>query len=369
MLVGIDASRAFIKERTGTENYSYYLLREIAKLDKKNQYKLYLKGSPKVDFSLPPNFWIKRIPWPRLWTQVGLASECLLHPPNLLFIPAHTLPLIRQPHLRTVVTIHGLEYQYLPGYYRFPQKLYLTRSTEYAVAQATRMIAVSKWTKKQLVKHLQADPDKIKVIYEGVDSKKFQIPNSKFQIRKILRKYKIRKPYLLFVGTIQPRKNLVRLIKAFSQLTTGDLQLVLVGKRGWMYDKILAAPKRFGVIRRVRFLNFVPDQDLPVLYSEAQAFCLASLMEGFGLPVLEAMAAGTPVLAARAGALPELVGEAGLLVNPKKTSEIARALQLLVENRTLREGLREKGFRQIKKFSWQKAAKETIRLFEDIVNN
>lgn len=362
MLIGIDASRAFVEKRTGTENYSYYLIRELAKLDKKNQYKLYLKTSQNIDFDLPANFWKKTIPWPRLWTQAGLAFECLLAPPDLLFIPAHTLPVIRRSSLPTIVTIHGLEYRYLPGYYRFPQKLYLTRSTEYAVSAATHIIAVSKWTKRELVRRLGVDSSKVSVIYEGVDAKyaKLSAKNAK----RVKRKYKIKGDYILFVGTIQPRKNLVRLIEAFARLSDSKISLILAGSLGWMYDKILAAPGRFGVGDRVRFLGFVPDKDLPSLYSDALVFCLPSLVEGFGLPVLEAMASGTPVLAARAGALPELVGEAGLLVNPKKTDEIAEALQLLVENPELREGLREKGYRQVKKFSWQKTAKETVKVFE-----
>jgi len=366
MLIGIDASRAFVKQRAGTENYSYYLIRELAKLDKKNQYRLYLKRSQEIDFELPANFWKKTIPWPRLWTQAGLALECLFNQPDLLFIPAHTLPVIRRSSLPTVVTIHGLEYRYLPGYYRFPQKLYLTRSTEYAVSQATHLIAVSKWTKKELVRNLGANPAKISVVYEGIDQKRFKMQKSKLKINRVLKKYRIRKPYILFVGVIQPRKNLVRLIKAFASLDA-NLQFIIAGKLGWMYDKILSAPERFGVKKEVRFLGFVPDKDLPSLYSGALVFCLPSLVEGFGLPVLEAMACGTPVLAARAGALPELVGEAGLLVNPKKTQEIADALRLLVENPELREGLREKGYRQVKKFSWENTAKETIKIFANIV--
>lgn len=369
MIIGIDASRAFVKKRSGTENYSYFLIRELAKLDKKNQYRLYLKRSQKIDFDLPANFWIKKIPWPRIWTQAGLAIECLLTPPDLLFIPAHTLPIVRRSSLPTVVTIHGLEYRYLPGYYRFPQKLYLTRSTEYAVSQATHLIAVSKWTKRQLVRQLKADSSKISVVYEGVDQNRFKVQNSKFKINRVLKKYKIKEPYILFVGVIQPRKNLVRLIEAFAELLnlsiskSLNLSLILAGSLGWMYDKIQEAPSRFGVSERVSFLGFVPDKDLPSLYSGALVFCLPSLVEGFGLPVLEAMACGTPVLAARTGALPELVGEAGLLVNPQKVQEIAQALRLLIENPELREGLREKGFRQVKKFSWEKTAKETIKIF------
>lgn len=343
MIIGIDASRAFIKEKTGTENYSYNLIQELLRIDKKNQYRLYTK---------------ENIPWPRFWTQGGLAFECLIRPPDILFIPAHTMPIIRRRNLKVVVTIHGLEYQYLPGYYRFPQCLYLNKSTEYAVRHATHLIAVSQWTKKQLVKELRADPKKITVIYEGVSTAKGRSGGGTTD-----------KPYILFVGTIQPRKNLVRLIEAFAKILPvrqAGLQLLIAGKLGWMYKEILAAPKKFGVEKKVKFLGYVADKEMASLYQGALCFVLPSLCEGFGLPVLESMNSGCPVIASKVGALPEVVGEAGLLVDPHKIEEMARAMKLMIENQELREALREKGFRQVKKFSWEKAAKETIKVFEKV---
>jgi glycosyltransferase involved in cell wall biosynthesis len=376
MTIGIDASRAFVKERTGTENYSWNLIYWLTKLDQVNRYFLYLKGSQDINFELPANFWVKRIGLPRLWTQAGLASRTFFDSLDVLFIPAHTLPLLRPRSLKTVVTIHGLEYEYLPQHYQFPQKLFLTRSTQYAVRQADCLIAVSSWTKRELVRRLGADPKKIRVIYEGVDVNKFKIQKStpkggqaKCKIDKIKKKYKIRGDYILFVGTIQPRKNLVRLIEAFKLVldqSSERLDLVLAGKLGWMYDKIVSAPKRLGIGRRVKFLGHVPESVLPALYRGARLFCLPSLMEGFGLPVLEAMAAGTPVVASKVGALPEVVGKAGLLVDPLKTGEIAKAMRLVLENRALAGALREKGFSWVKKFSWQRAARKTLKVFKGL---
>lgn len=367
MTIGIDASRAFVKKRTGTENYAYQLLKHIAKIDRSNHYILYTNGSNVVDFALPSNFWVKSIPLPRLWTQVGLASRTFFDPVKTLFIPSHTLPVIRRPRMKTVVTIHGLEYEYLPQHYQFPQKLLLNRSTEYAVRHADCLIAVSRWTKEELVRRLGADPQKIKVIYEGVDVDQFKVDKS--AKTRVKRKYKIRGDFILFVGTIQPRKNLERLVEAFKLLLfdySGPLSLVLAGKKGWMYDKILTAPKRFGVGDKVKFLGHVPDSDLVALYHGARVFCLPSLMEGFGLPVLEAMASGCPVVASRVGALPEVMGKAGLLVNPKKANEIADALSLVLKNPGLSEDLREKGLRRVKSFSWQKASAETVEILSTL---
>ena len=351
MIIGIDASRSLIKERTGTENYAYHLIKNLLEIDKKNEYRLYNK---------------KNIPWPYLWTQGGLALECLLRPPDILFIPSHTLPVIRRSSLKTIVTIHGLEYEYLPEHYKFPQKLYLNKSTEYAVKRATRLIAVSQWTKNQLVDRLGADPKKISVVHEGVK----KIENCK--ACGFLRNVRIENsPYVLFVGTIQPRKNLVRLIEAFSSLQTQGqaLNLKIAGKRGWMDKEILAAPKRFRVGERVKFLGYVNDQKLARLYQNALFFILPSLCEGFGLPVLEAMTYGCPVIVAKAGALPEIVGQAGLLVNPKSVSEIASAMKLMIDNRELREALREKGYQRVKQFSWQKTARKTVKIFQEVYEN
>jgi len=379
MVIGIDASRAFLKDRAGTENYSYELIREILKLkeSEKHKFRLYVRGEARVDEVMEKkNVEVVEINWPRLWTQGGLAFECLKRPPDVLFIPAHTLPVLRAPRLKTVVTIHGLEYEYLPEYYKFPQKLYLNKSTEYAVKQATRLIAVSKWTKDQLVERLGAEPKKIAVIHEGLGARfveaKIEGMNKKF-LRQVKHKYGLADRYLLFVGTIQPRKNLVRLIEAFSKTVRTDpavfsgLQLVIAGKKGWLYEEIFKAPKKFGVSKRVKFIGRVADPDLPAVYSMAKAFVWPSLMEGFGLPVLEAMAMGLPVITSNRGALKEVVGKAALQIDPEDVPGLAEAMRLVLESSELRQGLRERGFGQAFKFSWGKAAFQTLKLLTSVV--
>jgi len=281
-----------------------------------------------------------------------------------------------------VVTIHGLEYEYLPQYYQFPQKLYLNKSTEYAVRHADRLIAVSNWTKTQLVERLQADPNKITVIHEGINPKftnsQFSILNSDYK-RQIRHKYNLPKNYLLFVGTVQPRKNLARLIEAFAKLfhpvptrtvpvgkptetVLNGIDLVIAGKLGWMYDDILAAPKKFKVSQRVKFIGRVADPDLAAVYKMAQVFVWPSLMEGFGLPVLEAMTLGVPVITSDRGAIPEVAGKAALLVDPEDINGLTEAIKLVLVSEDLREGLIEAGYRQAARFSWQKAAKKTLEV-------
>jgi glycosyltransferase involved in cell wall biosynthesis len=368
MLIGIDASRSEIQDKTGTENYSKEIIQAILKLPeaKKHQFRLYVKNPIRSNLASLQGWTLKVINWPRLWTQGGLALELMKNPVDVLWVPAHTLPVLRQKMIKTVVTIHGLEYEFLPEYYRFPQKLWLNKSTEYAVKQADKIIAVSKWTKKQLMELLKADERKIKVVYEGVSEKFIRQGStlsqqsrtfSKEYMRQVRYKYSLPKEYVLFVGTIQPRKNLVRLIEALPK----GIELVIAGKLGWMYDEILKAAEG----KQVKFIGRVADDDMAAIYRGARLFVWPSLMEGFGLPVLEAMSMGIPVIASNRGALPEVVGEAGLLVDPENTLEIAQAMKLVLENKELGEALVEKGYRQANKFSWEQAAKQTLAILTD----
>lgn len=205
--------------------------------------------------------------------------------------------------------------------------------------------------------------------------------NQELEVNKVREKYGIEGEYILFVGTLQPRKNIVRLIEAFSHVilrakpegskdssprAQNDIALIVVGKKGWMYEDILQSPIKFNVGDRVKFLEFVPDEDLEILYRNAICFVLPSLYEGFGLPVLEAMRNGCPVITSNVSSLPEAGGDAALYVDPLNTEDIAFKIQLLIDNRKLREELIEKGYKQVKKFSWEKTAKETLKALEEI---
>lgn len=367
--IGVDASRGFISEKTGTETYSSELIQALLKLPEaaKFNWRLYVKQPIKENFS--DNVEVVVIPWKRFWTQAGLALELNRRPVDTLFIPAHTLPALRPKGIKTVVTIHGLEYEFLPEYYQFPQKLLLNRSTEYAVREADRLIAVSNWTKKQLVERLKADPKKISVIHEGVGQRFLHLKEyglNKTLARQVRHKYSLPDKYLLFVGTIQPRKNLVRLIEAFSNISHlgSNIYLVIAGKIGWLAEEIYQAPKKFGVADRVKFLGRVADPDLPAVYSLATVFVWPSLMEGFGLPLIEAMTCGVPIITSSRGALPEVAGEAALIVDPENVSQLAEAIKLMLESPELRQALVEKGYRQSAKFNWIATAKKTIAMLK-----
>ncbi len=386
MTIGFDASRAFIGQRTGTENYSYELLKHLLAIDTENTYRVYLRSGQGLENEIlqVSNVQIIDIRAQRLWTQAGLAWQVLKNSPDVLFIPAHTLPVIRRPQQKTIVTIHDLGAEYLPQYHQFPQKLYLNRSTEYAVKHATKLIAVSQATKENLIAQLHANPEKISVIYEGYDADHFR-PQNKEAMQAVQDKHGLTKPYFLFVGTIQPRKNLERLIEAFAYMVhhyleneevTKDysvnmrelrnIELVLAGKKGWLSDAIYQAPKKYGVTGRVKFLDYVSHSDMPGLYAGALTFVFPSLYEGFGLPVLEAMACGVPVLTSNTSSLPEVGGQVAFYADPYSVDDLAGKLYMLLSQEKLRHKAKSGGIEHAKQFSWQKCAVETLKVLQSI---
>ena len=432
MLIGFDASRAFIEEATGTENYSLNLLRALAGIDRKNRYRVYVRSGSQFTSLLrsgravhssqlrksvnreritdsyvwPKNFEFVKIGPYRFGTQLGLAREIWKNPPDVLFIPAHTLPVVRRHNIRTVVTIHDLGVEYLPGYHQFSQRLYLDFASKYAARHASAIIAVSRATKSDLITRYGISEKKVFVVPEGVDTRFFK-PQSKSKAAKgeprqgrvdsVKRKYKIKGNYILFVGTVQPRKNLEFLIKVFSILVrspelvvgrkdqkTTDYKLqttnlVIAGKLGWDYADILAAPKKFGVEDKVKFLGYVPQDDLPSLYSGAVVLTAPSLFEGFDLPVLEALACGCGVIASKIPVHEEILAqlivgnkqktdiiEAGTIINSNDIDKWANVLyqsitqckQISVNSTIIN--------RLVAKFSWELSAKSAMEIFENL---
>lgn len=368
MVIGFDGSRAFVPLRTGTENYSYQLLLNLSKIDKINNYIVYTRSS-KLPLDWPKNFQFKHINWPRLWTQGGLALQTFLDNLDVLFVPAHTLPLIRKFGLKTIVTVHDLGSEFLPLTHQVKQRLYLSLMQNYQLKTVTKIIAVSGSTKKDLIRKIGIQPDKITVVYEGYDKNLFKSSKGDVLINS-LRQYGLESgQYFLFVGTVQPRKNLERLIKAFKQFIANEdnsIQLAIAGSTGWMSEEIYSLPKHLGIEGRVKFLGYVPSYDLPVLYSSAIALTFPSLFEGFGLPLLEAQASGCPVITSNTSSMPEIAGEGAILVNPYNTPDITRAM-IEVRIKKTRVKLIEAGIKNIKRFSWEKCAAQTLSVFEKLI--
>jgi glycosyltransferase involved in cell wall biosynthesis len=383
MRIGVDASRVAVAARTGTEHYTYELLAALARRDRSNRYTLYANQPPAALPPLGPNFALRRIPFPRLWTHARLSAELLLRPPDVLFVPAHVLPLgapIRR-RLRTVVTIHDMGYLHFPAAHTAAQRLYLRLSTLWSARAASRLIAISGATRDDLVRFAGARPEKIAVVHHGV-AERFRPVTDQAAIAAARERYGIVPPYFLYLGTVQPRKNLARLIEAFAQIderpTTNDqrlaapedrssfavrrssVQLVIAGKKGWLTEAIERRAAELGVAERVAFTGYVADADVPALLSGALAFVFPSLYEGFGMPVLEAMACGAPVLTSNTSSLAEVAGDAALLAGPEDTGAIAAGLARLAGDAALREDLRRRGRARAAEFTWDRCAEQTL---------
>lgn len=396
MIIGIDASRANESERTGTEWYAYHLIQEFKKLDSKNEFRLYSPGPLKDGLeNLPDNFQsrVLKSPTEILWTQTRLSAEMLVNPPDVLFVPAHTIPIIHPK--KTVVTCHDV------GFERFPE-LYATHSIgpskglaglavktaakiatgfkysnneldyhrwsmKFALKHAAKIITVSEFTKKEIQEIYNVSGKNISVIHNGFDQEKFVPESNQLAIDATLYKYGIDKSFYLFVGRLEEKKNIVGMLEAFARAKALEPKLsktifVLAGRAGYGYDRIQSAVKRLSLENSVKQIGWIPDADRVNLLNAAKIFLFASMYEGFGIPILEAFGFGTAVITSNRASCPEVAGDAALLVDPANPEEIAAAIIKLENDEKLLEDLRQKGLARAKEFSWTKCAKETLNL-------
>ncbi len=367
-LIGIDASRALSDAPTGTEGYSLHLIRALVPLlTPRHRVRLYTRETPPPGH-FPPQAEVRVIPFPRLWTHLRLSWEMAAHPPDLLFVPAHVLPPIRPP--RTIVTVHDVGYRAFPQAHPRGQRLYLDLSTRWNVAVADFVLADSIATRRDILRFYRPSPRKVAVLYPGFDASLRPVREAA-ALEAVRRRYAIPAGrYILYLGRIQPRKNLVRVVRAFAtvQRRHPDLSLVLAGPRGWLERPIRAEVARLGLEARVRFPGYIAAADKAALLSGAQGFVYPSLHEGFGFPVLEAQACGTPVLTSNRSSLPETAGEGALLVDPLDEAAIAAGMERLLGDEPLRRRLVALGLANVKRFSWAAAARRLLRWMEAMLD-
>ncbi|MFN8371626.1 MAG: glycosyltransferase family 1 protein [Anaerolineae bacterium] len=362
MRIAIDASRTTVARLTGTEHYALHLIRALIEhnrtLPLPHQLLLYFRDTPPDDlFPVREHVTLRVIPFARLWTHVRFAAALWRDKPDVTFVPAHTLPLLFPG--RAAVTAHDLGYRYFPQAHSRGQRWYLDWTTRYSARRASVVLADSQATADDLQRFYGVPAAKISVVYPGVN------PLQLTEIDTVQKKYGIPPLYFLYIGTLQPRKNIARLVQAYAryrQMTGKNTALVLAGSKGWLYDEAWTAG-----VDGVILTGYVDEADKGALYAGARALVFPSLYEGFGFPVLEAMGCGTPVICSSTSSLPELAGDAALLVNPLDVEAIAAAMQNITADETLRRDLIERGKAQAAKFTWAQAAEklsEVLGYFE-----
>lgn len=361
--IAVDASRASVEAITGTERYSREIIRAMIAISPRPALTLYHRT--RWDIHLNGEGVTHRvISIPRLWTHAGLSAAIARQRPCALFVPSHVIPLI---HPRaTVVTVHDLGYRVEPDSHPRSQRLMLDATTRWNVRVARRVIAISGQTRDDLINHYGVSPDKVRVIHSGVDLTRFSTAPTD-DLGTLLER-QIRPPYLLFLSTVHPRKNVIRLIEAFESLDRDDLQLVIAGKSGWLSDPIEARIRSSPAAPRILRLNHLPDDVIPALYNRAEAFVLPSLYEGFGMGVLEAMASGCPVVTSNRSSLPEVAGDAAVLVDPYDVRSIRDGIRAAVD-RDHRPYFVQAGQAHASGFTWQRAANQTLAAIEDAVHD
>jgi glycosyltransferase involved in cell wall biosynthesis len=352
--IAIDASRTTVARVTGTERYALDLIRAMIQHNVQHRLTLYFRDQPSADLFPKSNLVDMRvIPFKRAWTHLRFAAELWRARPDVTFVPAHTLPIYFPG--RAAVTVHDLGYKLVPQAHPARTRWYLDWTTRYSARRADVILADSQATADDLTRFYKTSPVKIHVVYPGVDAPPLRESD-------IHAKYNLPPRYFLFIGTLQPRKNIARIVQAYARYCTqveNPAALVLAGGKGWLYDDVWIKG-----VDGVHLTGYVDDADKGALYAKSVALVFPTLYEGFGFPVVESMYVGTPVIASNTSSLPELVGDAGILVDPLDINAIAVAMNKLDSDSALCDDLRARGYQQAQRFTWENAARHTLAALE-----
>lgn len=375
MIIGFDIGNLSVSPWAGIGNYVYFLIKTLLKIDKKNKYvvlgiaplkayqellKLKLGTNKKIErkiYKMPSKFFHRIF---SLWQKLGF--------PEVEYLTGHIdifhsfdwyCPTSKKAkivvHIFDVTPLSNPEWHTKANIQQHKQRLLTIKK------RADFITTISESAKKDIVRALGIDPEKIIVAYPGVDRKRFYMIKNKLLVKNKLKKYHLNPGYLLFVGTLEPRKNIARLIKAFNLLKPKK-KLILVGRPGKGIEKLTFA-------KNIIWLNYVSDEDLPFIYNGASLFIYPSLYEGFGMPILEAMSSGVPVITSNVSSLPEVAGEAAILVEPKNIKAIAGAIKKVSSNKLIANQLREKGLKRVKKFTWERCAQKITKVYERVAGD
>ncbi|MCK5413402.1 MAG: glycosyltransferase family 4 protein [Candidatus Pacebacteria bacterium] len=376
MIIGIDIRMLARGTRSGIEEYTINLLSNMLKLDSNIQYKLFYNGYKKVDlkydFLKLLNVELKEFKIPNRLLDFSFQYfsypkvDKLLGGVDVFFSP-HIFSAPVSKNCKTVTTFHDLSFANHKEFYSLGKNYWhFSMNPKKKARKSDKIIAVSNSTKNDLMKIYKIDFEKIKVVYSGIN-KEQTAENNESEVRK---KYNLSEKYILYLGTIEPRKNIVSIIKAFEKLkysiTDKSLKLIIAGSKGWLYKNVFEVAENSKYKKDIIFAGFIDDEDKTTLYRLAEIFVYPSFYEGFGFPPLEAMQNKTPVITSNLSSLSEAVGDAAIMVNPYNIDELARAMENLLSDENLKNNLIEKGIQRTKKFSWQKCAEETLDVLKSV---
>jgi glycosyltransferase involved in cell wall biosynthesis len=379
MKIGLDISLT-IGEKAGVGYYTYNLVKNLAKIDKINNYILY----PFYYYIFHPEFkeafcpeqknfklnleWLSKKTITKLWFSNKIPKEWFFPKVDVLHSTTFCVP--TKGYKKIIATIYDVSFLTHPEFHIEENIAHCFKGTSDAVKHADKIIAISRNTKNDLIKYFNCDPAKIAVTYLGAN-KRFVPINDKYQTETIKKKYGIKNKYIFNLGSIEPRKNISGLIEAYAMLPNelkNEYDLVIAGGKGWKNSGIYNMVKQLHLTEYIAFIGFVDDDDLPYLYNEASVFVYPSHYEGFGLPVLEAMACGCPVISSNISSIPEVVGEAGILINPTDTEELKENIKKVLVDVSLAKEMSRRGIIQSQKFNWENCAKKTLGIYLNAIN-
>jgi len=366
MKIAIDASRANLEKKTGVEWYSHNLIQAFKNIDKENRYFLYSQHELKNDLSnLPDNFYTRVLSWNRkkFWTQIKLWWQVNYDHNRVLFIPSGMIPVIPFRNFKLVTTIHDVCFFDHPEYYS-KKDLFLQKiAFKFGVLLSDRIITVSEFSKQQIIKYSNCNPDKIFVTHLGYDKNIYKKIDNQELFDRIKKKYDLPEKFILYIGRVEDKKNILNQIKAFSKFNQKytDYKFVIIGKPGYGYSSIKTKVFEESLQKNLIELGYVNQDEIAPIINMASVFMFVSNYEGFGIPIIEAMRCGTPIVTSNMTSLPEVAGDAALYSEPNNIMKINEDLCNIIENKDgIRDELIQKGLERSELFSWEKCAKETL---------
>lgn len=304
----------------------------------------------------------------RIWYYLPVSYNTLFDSNAYIY---HFFNYIVPPKIngKVITTVYDMVYKLYPETMTKRNHKRLDKELKRSVDRADKVITISENSKREIIEFLHVKDSKIEIVYPGIDRETYTRNHTQEAMRRIREKYQLPSTFILYLGTLEPRKNIGKIIDAYAQLKTQmdkHIYLVIAGKKGWMYDEIFHKVENYGLKDDVIFTGYVEEKDKPLIYKMSKLFVFPSLYEGFGMPVLEAMAAGVPVITSNTSSLPEVAGDAGILVDPEDVVGLSDAMKKTLEDDTLRSQMIEKGFKQSLKFSWEKSAKKLIEIYKEV---